>query len=49
MPMIPPRARQEIEMVAAVPMRKDGTERARATMGMVVVTAVPMPKRVEKA
>ena len=26
-PMIPPRARQEMEIVAAVPMRKEGMER----------------------
>jgi hypothetical protein len=30
-PIIPPRARQEMEMVAAVPMRKEGMERPRAT------------------
>lgn len=56
-----------METVAAVPMRKEGTERPRATTGdeksveviyfrvqkevpgIVVVTAVPMPNRVEKA
>lgn len=31
MPMMPPRARQEMEIVAAVPMRKEGMERPRAT------------------
>ncbi len=35
MPMIPPRARQEMEIVAAVPMRKEGIERPRATTGNV--------------
>jgi len=48
-PMMPPRARQEMEIVAAVPMRKEGMERPSATTGITVVTAVPMPKRVEKA
>ena len=48
-PIIPPSARQEIETVAAVPMRKEGMESARAVTGIVVVTAVPIPKRVENA
>ncbi len=62
--MIPPRARQEMEIVAAVPIRKEGMERPSATTnvvrnqkyleeikvpGITVVTAVPMPKSVEKA
>jgi hypothetical protein len=34
---MPPRARQEIEMVAAVPMRKEGMERPSATTGVSLV------------
>ena len=48
-PIIPPSARQEMETVAAVPIKKDGMDNASAVTGMVVVTAVPMPKSVENA
>lgn len=46
-PTMPPRARQLMLMVPAVPSRNDGTERPKATMGMTVVTAVPIPKSAE--
>ncbi len=47
--MIPPIARQEMETVTALPIRNEVVESARAVTGIVVVTAVPMPKRVENA
>ena len=49
MPMIPPSARPAIDKVPAVPRRNDGTDSARATTGITVVTAVPIPNKAEKA
>ena len=49
MPMMPPRARAATLRVPAVPKRKEGTDKTSATMGMTVVTAVPIPAIEEKA
>ena len=48
-PIIPPKARQAIAKVAAVPIKYEGTDRDRAVMGIDVVTAVPKPAREDKA
>ena len=45
----PSQCTAEMETVAAVSIRKEGMESARAVTGIVVVTAVPTPKSVENA